>query len=92
MEGLVEQAAELSKSGKLQIVGIWSHFARADEPNHSFNQEQLNNFRARVTEAKALGISPQLLHLSNSAASLSNSSAHFDLVRLELRCMGFRQI
>jgi alanine racemase len=87
-KGLVEQAAELSKSGKLQIVGIWSHFARADEPNHSFNQEQLNNFRARVTEAKALGISPQLLHLSNSAASLSNSSAHFDLVRLGIAMYG----
>ena len=85
---LVDRAAELSKNGNLNVVGIWSHFARADEPDHSFNQEQLNNFRARVSEAKASGISPKLLHLSNSAASLTHPSAHFDLVRLGISMYG----
>ncbi|MBU3716299.1 MAG: alanine racemase [Candidatus Nanopelagicaceae bacterium] len=85
---LISRAGELSKSGGLEVVGIWSHFARADEPNHSFNEEQLHNFRARVSEAREVGISPKILHLSNSAAALTNESSHFDLVRLGIAMYG----
>jgi len=85
---LVTRASELSKSGGLEVIGIWSHFARADEPNHSFNDEQLRNFQARVLEAKEVGISPKILHLSNSAATLTNDSSHFDLVRLGIAMYG----
>jgi alanine racemase len=87
-KALVARASELSKSGKLEIIGIWSHFARADEPNHSFNEEQLEMFNARISEAKASGITPRLIHLSNSAAALSNPSAHFDLIRLGIAMYG----
>jgi alanine racemase len=85
---LLTKAAELSKSGELDVMGIWSHFARADEPGHLFNNEQLSNFQARILEAKEVGLSPKLLHLSNSAATLSNNPAHFDLVRLGIAMYG----
>ena len=85
---LVTKAAELSNDGVLEVVGIWSHFARADEPDHSFNEEQLINFQTRVLEAKKVGVNPKLLHLSNSAATLTNSSSHFDLVRLGIAMYG----
>lgn len=85
---LLRKAAELSKSGAIELIGIWSHFARADEPSHSFNEEQLRNFQARVSEAREVGISPKLLHLSNSAATLTNKSSHFDLVRLGIAMYG----
>ena len=61
---LVTRAAELSKGGGLEVIGIWSHFARADEPTHQFNDEQLGNFKARVSEAREAGIAPKILHLS----------------------------
>lgn len=85
---LLVETAKFANGGKLEVVGIWSHFARADEPGHSFNEEQRENFNLRVAEAKELGITPKLLHLSNSAATLSNSSAHFDLVRLGIAMYG----
>ena len=85
---LLTETAKFANSGKLEVVGIWSHFARADEPGHSFNEEQRENFNLRVAEARELGIIPKLLHLSNSAATLSNSSAHFDLVRLGIAMYG----
>ena len=85
---LLVETAKFANCGKLEVVGIWSHFARADEPGHSFNEEQRENFNLRVAEAKELGITPKLLHLSNSAATLSNSSAHFDLVRLGIAMYG----
>ena len=85
---LISKAAELSKSRKLNVVGIWSHFARADEPGNSFNDEQLQNFNNRVSEAREIGLSPELLHISNSAATLSNKSAHFEMVRLGIAMYG----
>ena len=78
---LLTETAKFANIGKLEVIGIWSHFARADEPGHSFNEEQRENFNLRVTEARELGIVPKLLHLSNSAATMSHSAAHFDLVR-----------
>ena len=85
---LLVETAKFANGGKLEVVGIWSHFARADEPGHSFNEEQRENFNLRVAQAKELGITPKLLHLSNSAATLSNSSAHFNLVRLGIAMYG----
>ena len=72
----------------LEVIGIWSHFARADEPGHDFNEEQLSTFQLRVNEAKEFGLNPKILHLSNSAATLTNSASHFDLVRLGISMYG----
>ena len=85
---LLHATSDLVKAKKVRVVGIWSHFARADEPNHPFNDQQLANFEARVEEAEGYGIHPELLHLSNSAASLKNSRAHFDLIRLGIAMYG----
>ena len=85
---LMHAAADLQSSKKIRIIGVWSHFARADEPGHSFNQVQLNNFEERISEAEGYGIRPEIIHMSNSAASLAHSSAHFDLLRLGIAMYG----
>lgn len=85
---LLKVASELEKRNAVKIIGIWSHFARADEPGHNFNSEQVVNFEQRVIEAKEFGINPEILHLSNSAATLSNKEAHYDLVRLGIAMYG----
>lgn len=85
---LLHAVSDLVASRKLKVVGIWSHFARADEPGHKFNEEQAKNFELRVAEAAGFGIKPEILHLSNSAATMTNSSAHYDLVRLGIAMYG----
>jgi alanine racemase len=85
---IAEASSKLAKSGQIEVIGIWSHFARADEPNHPFNEEQVRNFQMRITQARELGIHPQLIHLSNSAATLTNRGASFDLVRLGIAMYG----
>jgi alanine racemase len=85
---LMHAAADLQSSKKIRIIGVWSHFARADEPGHSFNQAQLSNFEERMSEAEGYGIRPEIIHMSNSAATLANSSAHFDLLRLGIAMYG----
>jgi alanine racemase len=83
---LCEKTSQSSAS--LEVIGVWSHFARADEPGHSFNDEQLNNFNNRVAQAREVGLNPKILHLSNSAAALTNTNSHFDLVRLGISMYG----
>ena len=88
--GFLAEWPELLKSdlSKVEIVGIFSHFASADEVNSPQNQSQLSRFNAAVAELAALGIKPQIKHLSNSAATITNPSMGFDLVRTGIAMYG----
>jgi alanine racemase len=65
----------------IDAVGVWSHFAYADEPGHPTIGRQIEAFRAAVDEAESRGLRPEVRHLANSAATLTLPEAHFDLVR-----------
>jgi alanine racemase len=76
--------AELSKAvaaNEINIVGIWSHFARADEPDEVMNGEQLAVFEDRIKSAGAVGIKAEFIHIANSASSLTNNGAHKNIIR-----------
>lgn len=87
---LVAAAAAAQSAGRVEITGAWSHFACADEPDHPANDAQEAVFRAALDELDAAGLDPGLRHLSNSAATLSRPSAHFDLVRIGIAAYGIR--
>ncbi len=71
-----------------ELIGFWSHFARADEPESQFNILQQRNFDQKLAELEAIGLTPEIVHLSNSAAILSNASAHKSMVRLGIAMYG----
>ena len=65
----------IAKLPNLSIEGIFSHFPVADSSNASdveFTQLQLRRFSTVVEQLKKLGISPPLVHFSNSAGILSH--------------------
>jgi alanine racemase len=72
----------------IEIVGIFSHFARADEPGEKQNQEQLARFNEMVSRLHSLGSTNVIRHLSNSAATLKDHSAAFDMVRTGIAMYG----
>jgi alanine racemase len=72
----------------VNIIGVFSHFARADEPGEKQNDEQLQRFNEMVADLANLGINPPIKHLSNSAATLKNPAAHFNLVRTGISMYG----
>ena len=72
----------------VDIVGIYSHFARADEPEEKQNQEQLARFTKMSETLASFGFSQVTRHLSNSAATLTNSAAAFDMVRIGIAMYG----
>jgi len=78
---LIEAALKAQADGLVQIVGLMSHFAIADEPGHPTIARQIEVFREAVGLAEARGVRPEVRHLANSAATLTLPAAHFDLVR-----------
>jgi alanine racemase len=73
---------------RVEIVGVFSHFARADEPGEKQNTDQLNRFNKMVSDLAAIGINPPMKHLSNSAATLKDSNSRFDSVRTGIAMYG----
>ena len=73
---------------QLKVIGIWSHFARADEPGELMNQEQLSLFEEKVNQAKAAGIDAQFIHIANSAALFTNKSSHKNIIRSGIALFG----
>jgi alanine racemase len=78
---LVEQAAALEAAGTIRVTGIWSHFALADAPSSATNAAQVAAFDAALAVAEAGGLTPEVRHIANSAATLVAPEAHYDLVR-----------
>ena len=77
-----------SKFKQIKVIGIWSHFARADEPDELMNQEQLSLFEQKVDHAKAAGIDTEFIHIANSAALFTNKSAHRNIIRSGIALYG----
>jgi alanine racemase len=78
---LLDAALKAVADGTLEIIGIWSHFALADDPGHPTVRAQLTHYREALDVAERAGVRPQVRHLANSAATLATPDAHFDLVR-----------
>jgi alanine racemase len=72
----------------IDIVGIFSHFARADEPGQEQNKKQHNRFVEMVATLESFGFKNILRHLSNSAATLKDQDSRFDMVRTGISIYG----
>jgi len=72
----------------LDVEGLFTHFATADDPEHALFETQRIRFdEARATVAR-LGARPRLVHAANSAACLRDSRTWGDLVRPGLLLYG----
>jgi len=72
----------------VEVIGIFSHFARADEPGEPQNINQLLKFKQMVAELEKVGINPSLKHLANSAATLKDKDSYFTMVRVGIAMYG----
>ncbi|MEO0852334.1 MAG: alanine racemase [Cyanobacteria bacterium J06648_11] len=68
---------------------LYSHFATADELDHPATQQQSDRFARIIREFQTQSIALPTLHLSNSAATLSNARWHHQLVRVGLAMYGY---
>jgi alanine racemase len=81
-------AAEAEDAGALEVVGVWSHLAAADELGHPSVPAQVAAFQRGYEVARAAGLEPALRHLANSAGALVLPEARLDLVRVGIAAYG----
>jgi alanine racemase len=81
------EARALAAAAGESLSGLMSHFATADEDDPTFFLRQLGRFTAFAAELKAA--CPGLVaHTANSAATMREPAAHFDLVRTGIAIYG----
>lgn len=64
---LQEMYDKVLNTPSLQLSGVFTHFATADDTNQTYYDQQVANFNAWVT---AVGIPKQYWHLANSGSAL----------------------
>jgi len=71
----------------LELAGVWTHFATADELDSGFFDEQLGRFETVAAAVKA-EFPSVLAHAANSAAVFREPRAHFDMARCGIAIYG----
>ncbi len=84
VESLVRAAAA---SDVVELAGLWTHFATADEEDTSFLEQQLRRFSELALPLRD-EFDGLILHAANSAATLRLEIAHFDMVRCGVAIYG----
>jgi alanine racemase len=86
LPALVEAA--MAEPG-LEVEGLWSHFAVADEAaKTATTSAQLVAYRQALADARRCGLEPRWRHLANSAGATVRDDARFDLVRAGIEVYG----
>lgn len=85
---LTEAARAAETEGLIEVTGVWSHFACADEPGHPSVAAQLAVFHEALATAEAAGLAPEVRHICNTPGLLTLPDAHFDLVRAGIGIYG----
>jgi alanine racemase len=85
----VRQAAGLIRSihqlSDVELTGIYTHFATADEADKTTTLHQLEEFESILPKDERL-----VIHAANSAAALDLPESHFNMVRLGIALYGYR--
>lgn len=80
----------LTQLRHLEIKGIWTHLATAEEKDLTYAFIQADRFAGILHSAYAAGIRPALIHMSNSGAFLQmGQEAQYDMVRVGILLYGY---
>jgi alanine racemase len=84
----VRLAARIATAPSLQLQGVWTHLAVADDPADPYTAEQLACFDATLGRLAAAGIDVPVVHAANSAGALAHRTARRDAVRAGIAVYG----
>ena len=87
-EKSVETVKEIAKLPNLEIGGMFTHFARADEADKTNAMEQYRRFHAFCDAVKAAGVNIPVCHCSNSAGIVELPDFNMDAVRAGITIYG----
>jgi len=88
-----QQALNLIKyaqtQGSIQVDGMWTHFAEAQEPNRTFTNIQISRFNNLIEKLEQEGIKIPIIHSSNSSGTTTVESKYENLFRVGVGIYGY---
>ncbi|MDR0880472.1 MAG: alanine racemase [Clostridioides sp.] len=80
-EESIKEILEINKFKNLDIEGIFTHFATADEGDKHPSEKQIANYRYITDELEKQGMTFRIKHVSNSAAVIDLPDLNLNMVR-----------
>ena len=80
-------ADAVGRTSVLELAGLMTHFATADEVGDDHFPRQLERFTAFAAQLKQ-DHPEAIVHAANSAATLREPDSHFDMVRCGIAVYG----
>ena len=84
---VLELCRACAQDPHLELAGVWTHFATADEPDSGYFDEQLGRFDEVAAAVKAEHPGT-IAHAANSAAVLRDRRSHYDMARCGVAVYG----
>ena len=84
----VEEVASIVRLPHLELEGIFTHFATADDADKTYANQQFEIFMDFIEDLKRAGIDPPVKHAANSASIIDLPDTHLDMVRAGIAIYG----
>lgn len=84
----IDAITRISKLPNVNMEGVFTHFAKADEMDKTFTGNQISQFIAMTEKLKERGVTFPYEHCANSAAIIDVEDARFDIVRAGISTYG----
>ncbi len=84
----IEEIKRIAKLPGVEIEGIFTHFAKADETDKSSTRLQLHRYQTFIDQLELEGILIPIKHVSNSAGIIEFPEANYNMVRCGIATYG----
>ena len=84
----VTLAQSVTQREHLNLEGIWTHCAVADDVNNSFSEHQLSIFNHVLEKLDQVDVPIKICHAANSALALNFPTGRYDMVRCGIATYG----
>lgn len=84
----VAMAREIRRHPELELEGVFTHCAVADELDNPFTDVQFDRFEQVLADLADAGIEPRIRHAANSATAIEHPRGRYDLVRCGIAVYG----
>lgn len=88
VDAFAQACAAIVAAGTVQLEGVFTHFATADEADASYAHLQMERFSHYLGRLRALGIAAPIVHVNNSAGALQYPEWGHTTVRLGIAMYG----
>ena len=84
----LSEVESISRLPMLELEGIYTHFATADESDRSYAGKQFEIFMDLLNQLRIAGLEIPVTHAANSAAIINMPETHLDMVRAGISIYG----